>query len=245
MHTLKHSFEVDDVKRFVLAAVLSIATVLAACRSSPPTRFFSLTPTDGQKITADGIGAVQVIAVHISESLDKQEIIRESQTGRVVVSNRNRWTSPLDELLRENLSRDLAQRLPPGTVALPDAPSPAGARRIVLDVLQFSGDTTGKVVLAGSWSLLPPGSDIPLLTREVHRSETTDPSDYANQVTAMSRLLGLLADEIARDYSESGTVPTAMEPSRLRRGSVRTVAQLSDLKPDGLMPTHFRNTRAK
>jgi uncharacterized protein len=231
------------MKPFVLAAALIIATVLAACRSSPPTRFFALTPTDGQKITADG--AVQVVAVHIPESLDKQEIIRESQTGRVVGSNRNRWTAPLDELLREVLSRDLARRLQPGTVVLPDAPSPVGTRRIVLDVLKFSGDTTGRVILAGGWSLLPPGSDIPLLTREVHLSETTDPRDYANQVTAMSRLLGLLADEIARDYSRSGTVPTAMEPSRLRRGSVGTVAQLSDLKPDGLMPTHFRNTRAK
>jgi uncharacterized lipoprotein YmbA len=80
---------------------------------------------------------------------------------------------------------------------LPDEPSSAGTRRIVLDVLYFAGDTTGKIVLTGGWSLLPPGSDVPLLTREVHLRDTTDPSDYANQVTAMSRLSGLPADEIA------------------------------------------------
>jgi ABC-type transport auxiliary lipoprotein component len=61
----------------------------------------------------------------------------------------------------------------------------------------IAGNTTGKIVLTGGWSLLPPGSDVPLLTREVHLRDTTDPSDYANQVTAMSRLSGLPADEIA------------------------------------------------
>jgi uncharacterized lipoprotein YmbA len=208
MHTPRRLSEVDEVKRFLPTAVLSIAAVLAACRSSPPTRFFSLTPTDGQKITASGIGGpVHVAAVHIPESLDVQELIRESETGRVVVSNRNRWAAPLDEMLRELLTLDLARRLPPGSVVLPDEPSPAGTRRIVLDVLHFAGDTTGKIVLTGGWSLLPPGSDVPLLTREVHLRDTTDPSDYANQVTAMSRLLGLLADEIARELSTPSNKP--------------------------------------
>jgi hypothetical protein len=193
------------VKRFVPTAVLSIAIVLQACHSSPPTRFFSLTPTDGQKVTTGGIGgAVHVAAVHISESLDQQEIVRESETGRVVVSNRNRWAAPLDEMLREVFTRDLARRLPPGSVVLPDEPSPAGTRRIVLDVLRFAGDTTGKVGLTGGWSILPAGSDVPLLRQQVHLSDTTDSSDYANQVAAMSRLLGQLADQIARELSAPG-----------------------------------------
>jgi uncharacterized protein len=208
MHTPRRLSEVDDVKRFLPTAVLSIAAVLPACRSSPPTRFFSLTPTDGQKITASGIGGpVHIAAIHIPELLDEQELIRESQAGRVLVSNRNRWAAPLDEMLREILTQDLARRLPRGSVVLPDGPSPAGTRRIVLDVLHFSGDTTGKIVLTGGWSLLPPGSDVPLLTREVHLRDTTDPSDYTNQVTAMSRLMGLLADEIARQLSTTKRNP--------------------------------------
>jgi hypothetical protein len=205
MHTPKRSSEVDEVKRFVPTAVLSIATVLPACYSSPPTRFFSLTPTDGQKVTTSGIGgAVHVAAVHISESVDQQEIVRESETGRVVVSNRNRWAAPLDGMLREVLTRDLVRRLPPGSVVLPDEPSPAGTRRIVLDVLRFADDTTGKVALTGGWSLVPAGSDVPLLRQQVQLSDTTDSSDYANQVAAMSRLLGQLADQIARELSAPG-----------------------------------------
>ena len=200
MHTPKRLSGVDEMKRFLRTAVLSIAAVLPACQSSPPTRFFSLTPTDGHRIAASGIGGpVHVAAVHISESLDQQEIIRESGTGRVVISNRNRWDAPLDEMLRDVLTQDLARRLLPGSVVLPDEPSPTGTRRIVLDVLRFSGDTTGKVVLTGGWSLLPAGSDLPLLRQQVHLSDTTDPSDYTNQVAAMSRLLGQLADQIARE----------------------------------------------
>ena len=83
----------------------------------------------------------------------------------------------------------------------PDEPSPAGTRPIVLDVLRFADDTTGKVLLTGGWSLPPAGSDVPLLRQQVHLSEPTDPSGYANQVAAMSRLLGQLADGIARRLS--------------------------------------------
>lgn len=78
---------------------------------------------------------------------------------------------------------------------------PAGTRRIVLDVLRFADDTTGKVLLTGGWSLPPAGSDVPLLRQQVHLSEPTDPSGYANQVAAMSRLLGQLAEGIARRLS--------------------------------------------
>jgi uncharacterized lipoprotein YmbA len=75
-------------------------------------------------------------------------------------------------------------------------------RRIVLDVLRFADDTTGKVLLTGGgWSLPPAGSDVPLLRQQVHLSEPTDPSGYANQVAAMSRLLGQLANGIARRLS--------------------------------------------
>ena len=107
-------------------------------------------------------------------------------------------------MLREVLTRDLVRRLPPGSVVLPDEPSPAGTRRIVLDVLRFADDGTGKVVLTGGWSLLPAGSDVPVLRQQVHLSDITDSSDYANQVAAMSRLLGQLADQIARQLSAPG-----------------------------------------
>jgi uncharacterized lipoprotein YmbA len=191
------------VKRFALPAVVIVAMALTGCASSPKAQFFALTPTEGQQVNAVGVG-VHIEVVHVPPALDDQKIIRESATGKVKASDRNRWAAPLDEMMRQILTQDLSQRMPPGSVLLPEQPAPAGTRRIVLDILHFASDASGNVALTGGWSLLPPESDTPLLNKRVQLSETADPSDYASQVVAMSRVLGHLADGMARELSILG-----------------------------------------
>jgi uncharacterized protein len=184
-----------------LATALAAAAAIAACRTSPATRLFSLTPTHGQTAAYGFDGTIEVAAVHIPGSLDRQQILREGEDGLVIVSDRNRWAAPLDEMVREVLTRDLARRLPPGKVVLPEEPAPVGTRRIVLDVVRFAAGPSGRVVLTAGWTLLPAGSDEPLVLRQVRLSDASGAGDYASQVAAMSRLLGRLADAIAHELN--------------------------------------------
>lgn len=170
----------------------------AGCASSPPVQFFTLDPVAGQRLPAPApLMPVKVTAVHVPPALDRREMVRHSAPNRLRISDEHRWGADFDEMARRVLTQDLAQRLPKGTVVLPRQPTPAHTRAIVVDMLQFSANASGTVVLDGGWSLWTADSDTPVLNRPIHLSVEAAPGDYSAQAHAMSELLGRLADAIA------------------------------------------------
>lgn len=188
---------------------LLLVTLLVSCSSSPPKHFYVLDPIPAQQRSPTATGAaVQVAAVNIPASLDRQEMVREGATGSLEISDVNRWGAPLGDMTQNVLTRDLTERLPAGAVLPPRTNPPRGTFEITVDLLQFGRDATGKVVLDGGWALYRLGSDTPLLNRQVKLSEEAGAADYASQVQAMSRLLGRMADDIVGSLrSSSATAP--------------------------------------
>lgn len=179
-------------------AILLLVAILAGCRSSPPKRFYVLDPIPAPERSSAATGkVVQVAAVNIPASLDRQEMVREGANGSLQISDINRWGAPLADMTQNVLTRDLAARLPAGAVLPPRTNAPPGTFEITVDLLQFGRDATGNVVLDGGWALYHLGSDTPVMNRQVKLSEGGS-TDYASQVQAMSRLLGRMADDIVR-----------------------------------------------
>lgn len=177
---------------------LLLVALLAGCRSSPPAHFFVLDPIPAQQRATVASGTlVQVAAVNIPASLDRQEMVRESATGSLQISDTHRWGAPLGDMAQNVLTRDLIERLPAGAVLPPRTNAPQNTYEITVDLLQFGADAAGKVVLDGGWSLYRLGSDTPVMNRQVELNEPTAAPDYSSQVQAMSRLLGRMADDIA------------------------------------------------
>jgi hypothetical protein len=137
-----------------------------------------------------------VAPVHIPAALERQEIVTERGSNELVLSNRHRWGAPVAEMTRRTLTQDLLQRLPGSEVVLPEQPAPANTREIVVNILRLQSDAAGHVALQGSWSLLPSGSDMPSLMRNFSFAEQASATSYDDQVQAMSRLMGRLADDI-------------------------------------------------
>ena len=183
--------------------LLLMFALVAGCRSSPPKRFYVLDAVPAQQRSTAGLESdVQVAAVNIPASLDRQEMVRESSPGTLEISDVNRWGAPLDDMTQNVLTQDLVERLPVGKVIPPRiAPAPK-TYEITVDILQFGVITQAEVRLRGGWSLYRVGSDAPLLDRNVEFSEQPATADYAGQAQAMSRLLGKLADDIAASLRE-------------------------------------------
>ena len=139
---------------------------------------------------------IQLAPVRIPAVLERQEIVTERGSNELLLSNRHRWGAPLGEMTRRTLTQDLLQRLQESEVVLPEQPAPPNTREIVVEILRLQSDAGGRVLLQGSWSLLPPGSDSPSLMRNFSLAEQASATSYADQVQAMSRLLGRLADDI-------------------------------------------------
>lgn len=188
----------------VLSA-LAAAIGLTACASSPPTQFYSLAaiPAQSSSTQPDSAGTraapLRVAAIHIPPALDRREIVRVGAGDRLEISGEHRWGAPFDEMVQHVLTQDLVSRLPPQEVVLPLGPAPSGTRSIVVDLLQFQSNAAGRAVLQGSWSLIDSGKSSPALVRDFHYEDSAGAQNFEDEAAAMSRLLGHLADDIARE----------------------------------------------
>jgi uncharacterized protein len=170
--------------------------LLAGCGSSPKTNFYTLSVIPGTTGRHSISSPVQLTAVHLPPALDRRQMVRMSDANSVTISETNRWSAPLDEMVRNVLAQDLVARLPRGRVILPEAPAPAGTRPLVVTIARFGPDAAGEVKLAGSWALLDPSSGQPVLERDVQLSGGPAPNADAT-AAAMSQVMGELADQIA------------------------------------------------
>ncbi|HEY6578774.1 MAG TPA: PqiC family protein [Rhizomicrobium sp.] len=179
------------------AIIILLFVGIAGCGSSPKTSFYALSVApDGNDSGSAVAFPIQVVAVHIPPSLDRNEMVRKSKGESVSISDTDRWSAPLGEMIRNVLSQDLQGRLPKGKVILPDAPAPAGTASIVVTIADFSAAADGRVALDGSWSLLKANTNTPNLHRDFDL-QTNGGSGADAVAGGMSSLLGELADDIA------------------------------------------------
>jgi uncharacterized lipoprotein YmbA len=175
-----------------------LAALLVACASSPPVQFYALEPTvSGSPAVHDTHGIVQITRVRIPPVLDRQQIVRESASYRVEISNQNRWSAPVDQMIQQVLTRDLLRILPPGEVALPHAPTAPETRRIVIDILRFAADPSNIIQLEANWTVMSASADTAACTQYLKLSQAAASSGYTDIVQSMSAALGQAAVQIA------------------------------------------------
>jgi uncharacterized protein len=179
------------------------ALLLANCGSSPKTQYFTLAPVPASEQKAAIRSPVTVAAVHVPPALDRQEMVRQAGANRVDIREEDRWTAPLGDMIREVLARDLAARLPEDKIIVPEAPAPPHTAQIVVSLVQFGPDATGKVVLDGDWSLLDGDRQKLLLRHSVALETAVSGRGADGQAAAMSQLVGQLAQHIAATLGET------------------------------------------
>lgn len=179
-------------------ALLAALWSLAACQSSPPTRYFTLTEVaagSARPGTPSAGPALQLERVTIPGELDRLEIVRHGESNQLRIATFELWAAPLDGMIQRVLSEDLAARLAPGSVASPNEPAGDQQRRLYLDIQDFAGNERGDVNLRTAWLLKAPGGSE---TRGVE-ALSADANDASADAlaAAMSRALGLLADRLS------------------------------------------------
>ena len=203
------SSEGDD-GRLREVAISAISVLIGACVSSPPVRYLVLDPVGVQGEVWQRSGdPVHVTRVHLPSTLDRREVVREEAPNVLTVSKEYRWAAPLQDMAQRVLSQDIVARLTPGKVILPGQPAPAGTGAISVEILEFGVDASGSIVLDGTWSIVPGGSEIPAASYRFQFHQPAMPRDFAAQAQAMSVLLGRLADSIARDLAVAPDSPIA------------------------------------
>jgi uncharacterized protein len=191
--------------------IWAVALLLTACASSPPTRFVTLATVSPAGETVPELSfPVQVDAVHIPATIDRNAVVRLTGSNTLAIDDRDHWGAPLGEMTRDVLTQDLAKRLPAATVIMPDAPSSPNTAHLVVTIATFREEPHGRVSLKGSWTLLEGDPAKPVLTRDIDLECNASGSGADEQAAAMSQLVGQLSDRIARELAAARRGPTQL-----------------------------------
>ncbi len=198
--------------RLSLGLLAAPVLFVAGCAGAP-TRIHTLdamSPIGGSPGGGRSPAAFRIDAVHIPPAFDRPALIRRTEPYTLTLSDTDRWAAPLGELVRRTLTQDLAARMAPGVVIYPDAPKPAAARGLVVDILSIAPTDRG-VEMDVSWTWIAsrttaasetsardanPAATIasPNVAHLSAPSAGSGPSAIAPEISA---LLGQLADRIA------------------------------------------------
>ncbi len=197
-----------------LALVATLAA--AACSSSPPSAFYTLSPllaAQGQASLADGAIGVGLGPVSFPVFLDRPQIVVRTPGNRLELDEFHRWGGTLqDDFLRvwsENLSHLLGSSR---IVIYPSEVRYPLDFRVTADVLAFEGTPEGEAVLKVRWAVLDPYLEQALALREnAYRQPLAEPRDESALIAALSAALANFSQDVA---SVVKTLPKPVQPPR-------------------------------
>jgi uncharacterized protein len=179
---------------------------LAACGGTAPSRFYTLSsvppaapiPTPATTNPGDQrLATLLVGTIDLPQTLDRPQFVRRSGSNTVDIAELDRWSEPLDGMIRRCLADDLAARLPRTRVLTSELPSVPIDNTLVLEIDRFEADESGRVRLNAQWFVSRDNAAAPRLSRRSTIEEHAAGTDTEAIVVAMSRALAALSSEMA------------------------------------------------
>jgi uncharacterized lipoprotein YmbA len=186
---------------WVLAAVAVLGT--AACiggRASPATQHYVLSPVievaSGGTASPAGPLVVGIGPVTLPAYLDRPQMVIRAAPDLIEVREFDQWGEPLRDGVTRVVAVNLARLLPESrVVAFPWRSTEAIGCQVILDIGQMDGPAGGSVALDARWRVLDrSGSEV-----AARVSRLSEPAGTGTTAAAMSRALGVLSHDIARE----------------------------------------------
>ncbi len=176
----------------------------SGCASSKPTRFYTLntSPTTIQETkpsTDDGCLSLGIGPVKIPNYLAQPKIVTRGSSNELTLAEFDRWAERLEDNLTRVLAKDLSNSICTKTIVLfPWRGKVPMDYRIEMEVLRLDGSLGGDVTLEAWWMVLSGDGKKVLLSKKSTLTEAVDGKDYSSLVSAESRTVGLLSNEIVQ-----------------------------------------------
>jgi len=169
--------------------------------SSPPSRFFLLSPSPegASAVPSPGPeGALGVLPTRIAAYLDRPQIVTFLGDNAVDLDEFNRWAEPLGAGVSRVLAQDLSALLPAWRVTpQPWDPTVPLRARLVVEVTALGWNKRGEARLEANWALLTAAGELTAARgRVVLRREVSGTGTDA-AVAATSSLVTEMARDIA------------------------------------------------
>ena len=222
-------------RRGAVIRILATASAfaLSACVSSPPSRFYTLTPS-APAAAATGISSISSVSspaavidiesVGVPAQVARNQLVVRAGETRVEVLEDERWASPLSDEIRSALSIAATQQLGGLNTRLSEDKGAASIYRVTVDVQRFESWPGSRVVVDAIWTVRSPGEAGARLTC---RSTVVEPvaAGYEALVDGHRRALTTIARQLAATVRTlaSPAAESTMVPSRHSSISLPTV----------------------
>jgi len=180
---------------FLVAVIAAFA--LAGCAHSPQTRIFTIDPVSPSAGYAAGpnVQAIRVTGFKVQHQLDRVEVVWQEQPNRLEIDDFAHWGAPLGQLARAAFLQDLMQRLPKGTsLNFGDQPDRIADISVeMLSLRRFGAHFEANI----AWTIGATATTRALV-RTAHYEASASAPGAGGEAGALSVLIGLLADDVAR-----------------------------------------------
>lgn len=197
----------NAVRRVVKLAVSIgvLGLVLGGCATSPPARYYTLTPLQPPAVKAASAPSftVAVGPVILPDLLQRPQIATRTNDQQISFSDFHRWAGTLaDETKRVlvvNLNGLLAgQRAAVTTDDMAIDPD----YRVVVNINRFDGLSGGSVWLNAVWSIKEQKGKMAMAVNQSVIEEPVSGPEYPDLVSAQSRAVGQLSHAIAAELEK-------------------------------------------
>jgi uncharacterized lipoprotein YmbA len=211
-----------------LLLTLGAAGVLAACASSPSSRFYTLGGAVESRSAVSSAPAAfyfELAPVDVPQQVSRNQMVVQTSPAQVSVLEEERWASlPADEV-RRALSGDLSQQLNAIDVYGTPYPESAQVYRVKVKVQRFESWPGSQAVIDAVWSVRAAGSQVVLTCRTVAQERVGGGFDalvdghrkavdeLASAISAGVRSLGSLPPPAAVLPSANGKAAAGTQPA--------------------------------
>ena len=194
-----------SAKRFNIPCCLLVSLLLAACGTSPPVRYFTLSDTvpvglqDADDAVVLGLGPMRM-----APYLDRSQIVMRSSGAEIDIDEFIRWAEPLSTAFLRVVSADVDNAVNGLSVVTFPWESAVWSRvdyRLLGEVIRFDGGPSGRVVLETQWGVVATDSDtwpVPPRRRR-YEAQMAAPGDPASLAKAMSEALARFSSDIVSE----------------------------------------------
>jgi uncharacterized lipoprotein YmbA len=173
------------------------------CASSPPAKFYTLSPmpvTGEAKIGKEAAGRPLVVGigpVRLPKYLARKEIVTRTDANKIDLAEYNLWGGSLQDDFMRNLLENLSLLLAGDGFSLFPWPGIGVLDyRVGVEVNRFEGNRGGEVILIANWTIREGQGNKVVRVHNSRIQEATGGQSYEAMVGGMSRALGRLSREI-------------------------------------------------
>ncbi len=191
------------IRVLAILIVGALWAVHSGCASSPPARFYTLSPSttagpEAKPSVEDGCLSLGIGPIKFPDYLDHPRIVTRVSPHEIKMAEYDRWAERLNDNFTRVLVKNLSNLLCTKTILL--FPWRGGTPidyRVEMKVLRLDGGLGGEVTLEAWWMVLGGDGKKMVLSKKSNLTEAVAGKDYNSLVSAQSRTIGLLSSEIA------------------------------------------------